>query len=271
MLFDSHCHVHEADAGYAAETDSRNRWRKGGIVDAQPVLQRARDAGIEGMITVGTTLVDSEFAVAFAQRYDDVWSSIGLHPHEARHYAGQAELLQRFAALATAQRVVAVGECGLDYYYDNSPRDQQRSVLEFQLDLAVHHGLPVVFHVREAFDDLWPIIDNFRGLRGVVHSFTANTAVLDKVLSRGLYVGLNGIMTFTKDTDQLAAARAVPLDGLMVETDAPFLTPAPLRGKMCEPQHVAVTAQFLSGLRGEPVEEFSQATTANARTLFGCV
>jgi TatD DNase family protein len=128
--------------------------------------------------------------------------------------------------------------------------------------------LPLIFHVRDAFDDFWPIFDNFKGLRGVIHSFTATPRELEQILQRDLYVGLNGIMTFTKNADQLEAAKAVPLDRLLLETDAPFLTPVPFRGKICEPKHVVITAEFLSKLRGEFIGKLGQNTTRNAQTLF---
>jgi len=141
-------------------------------------------------------------------------------------------------------------------------------VLKFQLDLAQEFNLPLIFHIRDAFEDFWPIFDQYKGLKGVVHSFTANTKELEEVLARGLCVGLNGIMTFTKQANQLAAAKAVPLDKLLLETDAPFLTPAPFRGTICEPKHVRVTAEFLSHLRNESLEDIAAATTQNAAQLF---
>src|SRR5690606_9318752 len=133
---------------------------------------------------------------------------------------------------------------------------------------AAEHDLPLIFHVREAFKDFWSIFDDFRGLRGVVHSFTSDKRDLEQILSRGLYVGLNGIMTFTKRTEQLEAAKSVPLDKLVLETDAPFLTPTPFRGKICEPKHVRTVGEFLADLRGEKLEDLAAATTANARKLF---
>ncbi|MEK7153281.1 MAG: TatD family hydrolase, partial [Patescibacteria group bacterium] len=177
--------------------------------------------------------------------------------------------LQRFAKLVRQPKVVAIGECGLDYHYNHSLPADQEIVLRFQIELALEHGLALVFHVRDAFDDFWNIFDEYKGIQGVIHSFSAGRQELEKILDRGLYVGLNGIMTFTKVNEQLEAAKAVPLAKLLLETDAPFLTPAPRRGTICEPKHARVTAEFLSQLRGEPIEEIAARTTENAQTVFG--
>lgn len=165
-------------------------------------------------------------------------------------------------------KVVAVGEVGLDYYYENSPKQAQAKMLEEHLQLAREFGLPVIFHVRDAYDDFWPIYDNFAGLRGVVHSFSASVKELDEALNRGLYIGLNGIMTFTKDEKQLQAAKRVPKGKMILETDAPYLTPNPFRGKICRPEHVRLTAEFLATLRDEQLEELASYSTSNANELF---
>jgi TatD DNase family protein len=157
----------------------------------------------------------------------------------------------------------------LDYFYNHSPKDAQTEILKFQIELALKHDLPMIFHIRDAFKEFWPVFDSYRGVRGVVHSFSATEKELQQIIERGLYAGLNGIMTFTKNQAQLAAAKAVPLSNLLLETDAPFLTPAPFRGTICEPKHVRVTAEFLSGLRGESLGQIFAATTNNAQTLFG--
>ena len=142
-------------------------------------------------------------------------------------------------------------------------------MLQFQLKLAQKHNLPVIFHVREAFDDFWPILEQFEGIRGVLHSFTDSEANMKKAVQKGLYIGVNGIATFAKQQDQLDMYRMIPIENLLLETDAPFLTPVPFRGKICEPKHVALTAEFLSSLRGETVSEISETTTQNAEKLFG--
>ena len=167
-----------------------------------------------------------------------------------------------------AGKIVAVGECGLDYFYGHSSKEDQEKALRYQMELALEYDLPLIFHVRDAFDDFWPIFDSYPGLRGVLHSYTDNQINLNKALERGLYVGVNGIMTFTKNDWQLEVARAIPLEKIVLETDAPFLTPAPIRGKVNEPANVMLTARFMSELRHVSVEELANLTTTNARHLF---
>ena len=251
-LVDTHCHIHFPDYE----------------LDPEEVIEAAAADGVTLLIAVGCTLRDSELGVEMAQRHDNVWASIGIHPHEAKDYVNDSLKLQRIRNLATEQKVVAVGEIGLDYYYEHSPKEEQKQLFRFQLDIAAEHNLPVIFHVRDAFDDFFEILDDFKDIRGVVHSFSSNRGDLERILERGLHVGLNGIMTFTKNQEQLEAAKAVPLEKLVLETDAPFLTPVPFRGKICQPKHVRVTAEFLSDLRDESLEELAFATTRNAKTLF---
>jgi TatD DNase family protein len=251
-LTDTHCHIHFTD--YPLEVNE--------------VLASAHAAGVDRMLCVGCTLGDSKHAVAFAERHDNIWASIGLHPHEGSEYVHDDHALQQFRELAIHPKVVAIGETGLDYHYNHSSKVDQKKLLRFQLELGLEHNLPFIFHVREAFEDFWQIIDAYTGVRGVVHSFSSNTADLEQVLARGLYVGLNGIMTFTKEPEQLEAAKRVPEDKLVLETDAPFLTPKPFRGKVCEPKHVRNTAEFLAELRGESIEELARNTTSNAQKLF---
>lgn len=249
---DTHCHIHFPDYQ----------------LDPEEVRKAAEQEGVTRLVCVGCTLPDSQAAVKYASKHDNVWASIGLHPHEGSVYVNDHKSLQIFRDLSSKPKVVAIGECGLDYYYEHSSKEDQKKLLHFQLDLAQQHKLPLIFHVRDAFDDFWPIFDQYKGLTGVIHSFTATTTEMEQIVSRGLYVGLNGIMTFTKDQKQLDAAKSVPLDRLLLETDAPFLTPVPFRGTICQPKHVRVTAEFLGGLRGESLETIAAATTANAKRLF---
>jgi len=270
-LVDTHCHIHEIVAEGNTEDGVHQRWAKAGFSDADRVISAAADDGVGELICVGTDVGDSELAVGFVQPRDNAWASIGIHPHEAKRYIDHEKMLKRFASLAGKPKVVAVGECGLDYFYTHSKHADQLQILRFQMELAQEYGLPMIFHVREAFQDFWPIFDEYDAqhkIQGVVHSFTADRATLDEALARGLYIGLNGIMTFTKDEEQLAAAKAVPAERLLLETDAPFLTPAPHRGTMCEPKHVRVTLEFLAALRDEDAHQLAAITTTNARHLF---
>ena len=250
QFVDTHCHIHEGDYAF----------------DANETITRANAAGVQKLIVVGTSAQDSAQTVAFAAAHDNVWASVGLHPHDAKF---GTEAFDALATLAGKPKVVAIGECGLDYFYNHSSKTDQIKALEFQMQLAKDHNLPMIFHVRDAFDDFWPIFDRFEGLRGVIHSFTATNTELEQALRRGLYIGLNGIMTFTKDQNQLLAAKGVPLDKLLLETDAPFLTPAPVRGTVNEPKNVVLTAEFLSNLRGESLVQVAEATSQNAQKLFG--
>ena len=267
-LTDSHCHIHEAVADLGFASESHKKWLAAGRTDPDAIIEDAAAVGVTKMVCIGTTLNDSRQAIKFVADRPGLWATIGIHPHEAADHLAN-ESWADFAALATAPKVVAVGEIGLDYFYDHSPRDQQIELLHKQLQLAIEHNLPVCFHVRDAFQDFWPIFDQYQGLRGVMHSFTDNQANLDEALRRGLYVGVNGIVTFAKDPAQLAVYKAIPKDRLLVETDAPYLTPAPYRGTICEPKHVRVTAEFLAQLRSENFAELAATTSQNAARLFG--
>ena len=266
-LFDTHCHIHEI---VEKLTPVYDKWREDGVErDPDEVIQRAHDAGVSRMVCIGTSVEDSRLAVDFVQNKDNVWASIGIHPHEAQRYVGQDTLLDTFAGLAGRPGVIAVGECGLDYFYGHSPQDAQKEMLKFQIELALKHDLPLSFHVREAFEDFWPIFEQYQGVRGVLHSFTDSKANLERAIGHGLYIGMNGISTFTKNDAQIAMYQAIPIDRLVLETDAPFLTPTPYRGKICEPYHTAAIAECGAKSRNMDVKDFAVRTTANARTLFG--
>jgi TatD DNase family protein len=246
-LIDSHCHIHDTEFF----GDQR-----------EAVYARAVEAGV-GMIAVGTDQQSSVEAVRFAESHDGVWAAVGVHPHDTK------DGWETIAELAgSSQKVVAIGEIGLDYFYNHSLREVQIQGLEQQLQIALDNNLPVSFHVREAFTDFWPIFDNFPGLRGVLHSFTDSRANAEAGLERGLYIGVNGISTFTKDANQQELYRSLPLEKILLETDAPFLTPAPFRGKMNEVGYVELVGQWVAQSRGLSFDDVAAVTTSSARSLF---
>ena len=230
------------------------------------LLHRAAEAGVEKIITVGVDTADSRKAVELAATYEQVWATVGVHPHEAAEGEQAGTYLR---GLAARRKVVAIGECGFDFYRSQTSPEAQEATLRMQIELALELGLPLIFHVREAFERFCAVINDYSGMRGVVHSFTAGPAELEQVLGAGLQVALNGIVTFAKDEAQLAAARQVPLERLLLETDCPYLSPVPYRGKTNEPARVADIAAFVAELRGETVAALTAQTTANAVALFG--
>jgi TatD DNase family protein len=288
QFVDTHCHIHETQFELAGDSATRALWLRAETRDPDQLIARATAQDVKTMICVGTTADDSRLAIEFVQTRPNCFASIGVHPHEAKFFKSSIPILRELLSVepadalvagggeegtpatrgVRANKVVAIGECGLDYFYNHSDKPDQQAALRFQVELALEHNLPMIFHVREAFDDFWPIFDDYKGIRGVLHSFTDSRLNLDKALERGLYIGVNGIMTFTKDANQLDVAKAIPLQKLLLETDAPFLTPVPFRGRVNEPAHVRLVADFMAHLRDEPLAELANQTSANAQTLF---
>jgi TatD DNase family protein len=252
-LIDSHCHLNYP--GLAERQDE--------------VLANARARGIGGFLNISTRQREWDDVVGVAERNDDVWATVGVHPHEADAHPdlGASALI----GAAAHARVVAIGECGLDYYYDKSDRAAQRERFEAHIEAARATGLPLVVHTRDAEDDTAEILARAvgkGGVTGVLHCFTGSAELARKALELGFYVSISGIVTFKNARDLQETARTIPLDRLLVETDSPFLAPGPNRGKTCEPAFVADTAAFLSDLRDEPLDELAEATTANFFKLF---
>ncbi len=254
MLIDSHCHLDFPD-----------------FKDEVPaLLERARAAGVGGMITICTHASKFAQVAAIAETYADrnVWCSLGIHPHHAGEPDEQvtaSDLLK----LAHHPRLVAIGECGLDYYYDHSPRDLQQRSFEMQIEVARQLDLPVVIHSREADDDTIRLLrDAGPKLRGVMHCFSGTRRLCEAALEIGFYISLSGILTFNKSQELRDIARDVPLDRLLVETDAPYLAPMPLRGKRNEPAFVAHTAAKLAEVKGVSTAEIARVTTENFSRLF---
>lgn len=253
MLVDSHCHLNYA-----------------GIVEDQAaVLSRARAAGVTAFLNISTREREWVDVVATAEREPDVWASIGIHPHEAEQHAdlGEAALLEA----AAHPRVIAIGETGLDYYYDKSDRAVQRALFRTHIAVSRETGLPLVIHTRDADEDTLEILADEMG-RGafpaLIHCFTASPDFGREVLKLGLTISLSGIVTFKNAKELQEFAPDIPADRLLVETDSPFLAPIPYRGKPCEPAYVRSTAAFVAELRGDTLENLAQATTRNFYALF---
>ncbi|MSP48439.1 MAG: TatD family deoxyribonuclease [Alphaproteobacteria bacterium] len=253
MLVDSHCHLDFPEL--SAELDE--------------VVARARRAGIGLMVTIGTKLTEFDRVKAIAERYDDIYCSVGIHPHEAG--AEPEADAERLARLAEHPKVVAVGETGLDYYYDKSPRDAQARSFRAHLGAARLTGLPVIVHTRDADLDTGTILaeEMAKGpYTGLIHCFTAGQELAEKAVDLGLYISLSGIVTFKSAAALHAVAAWVPADRLLVETDAPYLAPVPMRGKRNEPAFVVHTAAKVADLRGVPASHLATTTTDNVRRLF---
>ena len=251
MFIDTHCHIHDSEF-YDAEREK--------------IYRQAIESGVSSLICVGTSIKSSTEALSFASTHPNTYASIGVHPHDTRD--GWEEIKYLATDNQIDGKLVAIGEIGLDYFYEHSPHHTQLEALEAQLQIAVSRNLPVIFHVRDAFDDFWSVFDNFSGLKGVLHSFTDTQANLDKGFERGLYVGVNGISTFTKDSAQQQMYANIPVDRMLLETDAPFLAPHSHRGKTNQPAYIADVAAFHANLRGISASQLADVTTANAKRLF---
>lgn len=252
-LADSHCHLNY----------------KGLAEEQQAVLERARATGVAAMLNISTREREWDDVIAVAEREADVWATVGIHPHEADEHPhiDTAKLVER----AQHPRVVGIGESGLDYYYDHSDRDRQRASFRAHLAACRETQLPIVVHTREAEADTAEILRDELGkgaFPGVIHCFTASGAFADIAMELGFYISISGIVTFKNARDLQETAARLPIERLLIETDAPFLAPVPHRGKTGEPAFVADTARFLADLRGEPVEALAEATRANFHALF---
>jgi TatD DNase family protein len=253
MLIDSHCHLD--DPRYGEDLDA--------------VLDRARRAGVGAMLTICTRL--SEFAAvrAIAERRDDIWCSVGVHPHDAAEEG--IDDAGAIIPLTEHPKVIAIGETGLDFHYDNSPRPDQRSSFARHIEACQETGLPLIVHTREAdAETIRFLCDGAAGgnLRGVIHCFSTSREMAEKAVEFGFYISLSGIVTFNQAVELREIVRDLPLDRLMVETDAPYLTPVPKRGKLNEPAYVTHTAAKVAELKGIGLEELARKTSENFYRLF---
>ena len=252
-LIDSHCHLNYA-----------------GLLERQDeVLAAARARGVSGFLNISTRQKEWRDVIGAAERNADVWATVGVHPHEADAHPdlGASALIEA----TDHPRVIAIGECGLDYYYDKSDRAAQRERFQAHIEAARATGLPLVVHTRDAEQDTAEILTREvgkGGVTGVLHCFTGSADLAGKALDLGFMISISGIVTFKNARDLQEVAKTIPQDRLLVETDSPFLAPVPHRGQTCEPAFVADTAAFLAELRGEPLDELAEATTANFFRLF---
>ncbi len=253
MFIDSHCHL---------DNEQFNP-------DRDETIQRALDAGVELMVVIGTGdgPPDLEAGIRLADRHAPIYCTVGVHPHDAAK--ATPETFKNLEELLKHPKAVAIGEIGLDYHYDHSPRDVQRDVFIEQMRIAKDAGKPIVIHTREAWDDTlsvlaehWPL-----HLGGIMHCFSGTPAQAERSLELGFHLSFGGILTFPKSLDIQEAARRAPADRLLIETDAPYLAPVPKRGKRNEPAFVVETARKLAAIRNESLESIAATTTANCRTL----
>ena len=258
-LIDSHCHL-----DFESLTP-----------DLDAVMARAAEAGVRRCIIPAIALDTARSALALCERYPGVHAAAGVHPNSTADYGPQHE--EVLDALLATGDYVAVGEIGLDYHWDDSPRDVQHRALESQLTLAARHKLPVIIHNREASDDVMAMLEawaatltsDLKARPGVLHSFSGSPAIAERALAAGFYLGFTGPLTYRKSDELRAIAAAAPLDRILIETDSPFLTPEPYRGKRNEPAHVRLVAERLATVRVVSLAEIAAATTANAVRLFG--
>ncbi|MEO6588373.1 MAG: TatD family hydrolase [Pyrinomonadaceae bacterium] len=256
-FIDSHCHID----GEAFDADR------------DETVQRAKDAGVKVMLNIGTGNPHNgeiEKAVRVAEKFENVFASVGVHPHDAKLYDDEAE--NNLIDLAKkSEKVIAWGEIGLDYFYDHSPRDVQREVFVRQIRTARNLNLPIIIHSRDADDETVEILTeecSYQNFKGIMHCFGGTPKMAEDLLNVGFLISFAGNVTFKKAENLRAAARVVPLEKLLIETDCPFLTPIPFRGKRNEPAYVVHTAQFLADLYGEPVECIARHTTENFCRFF---
>ena len=263
-MIDTHCHL---------DMEQFNE-------DRDAVIARARDAGIEAFITVGSDIEGCKGAVELSKKHDFVYAAVGVHPHDAKDFSDEVSGVIRSwvsesrgddgsCAIASPPKIVAIGEIGLDYYYDHSPREIQREVYAKQLKLAEDFGMPVIVHSRDAAEDTLRILEQSGVRKGIMHCFSGDAEMAKRAMALGLHISFAGTVTFKKAALLREAAAMVPDDLLLIETDAPYLAPVPFRGRRNEPAFIIHTAQYLAELRGITLQDIDRITTLNAKRLFG--
>lgn len=250
MYFDSHAHLD--DARFQPDFDD--------------ILARMRENGVTGMMNIGCDLPSSERSVALAERYDWIWAAVGSHPDDADHV--DEARIARYRALCQNPRVRAIGEIGLDYHYEDIPREIQKNAFRMQLALAQELSMPVVVHEREAHEDGMRIIDEFPEVKGVFHCYSGSLEMAKELVKRGWYIGFTGVVTFKNARKAVEVAEKIPLDRILIETDCPYMAPEPFRGRRNDPSLVPFVAKKIAALRGISAEAAAAATAENARRLF---
>ena len=250
MFFDSHAHLD--DARFAQDLDE--------------ILGNMASRDVRGMMNIGCDLPSSEASVRLAERYDWIWAAVGSHPDDADQ-VDEGRILT-YRRLARHPRVKAIGEIGLDYHYEDVPREIQQHAFRLQLALAEELELPVVVHEREAHGDALSIIDEYPSVKGVFHCFSGSPELAQELIRRGWYIGFTGVVTFKNARKAVETARCIPLDRILIETDCPYMAPEPFRGRRNDPSYVPLVAQKIADVRGLPLDTVAQATWENARRLF---
>ena len=250
MYFDSHAHLDDP------------RFEQ----DFDETIARMQQNGVTGMMNIGCDLPSSERSVELAGRFDWVWAAVGSHPDDADHV--DTARIERYRALCKHPRVKAVGEIGLDYHYEDVPRDVQRQAFRMQMQLAREVGLPVVVHEREAHGDAMELLDDFPDVTGVFHCYSGSAEMARELVRRGWYVGFTGVVTFKNARRAVETVEALPLDRILIETDCPYMAPEPYRGRRNDPSYVPLVAARIAGIKGISPEEAGRITRENAARLF---
>lgn len=252
-MIDTHCHL---------EMDAFDK-------DREDVIKRAKEAGLEAIITIGSDFEGCKGAVALSETYDFIYAAVGIHPHDAKDFTEDVfNQIKKWTSNRSQNKIVAIGEIGLDYHYDHSPREIQREVFKKQLQYANEINLPVVIHSREAKKDTLKILKESNITKGIMHCFSGDMEMAEKAMAMGLYISIAGPVTFKNAAKLREIAKAIPDDYLIIETDAPYLTPEPCRGKRNEPAFIVHTARAIADIRGVSFEDMDRITTLNAKRLF---
>lgn len=251
MIFDSHAHLDDKRFG-----------------DREEIIANLYDDGIKYVLNPGADRESSERAYKLAKKYDNIYGAVGTHPHDAKDFT--EDDLKRYEELSKDEKILAIGETGLDFYYDNSPRDIQEKVFREQLDLCIRTNLPVIIHTRDAIEETYNVLKDYEGkVKGIIHCYSDNWENAQRFLDLGYLIGLGGVVTFKKSEATREVAKNIPIERLVLETDAPYLSPEPFRGRRNEPKYTKVVAEKIAEVRNEDVDYIIEQTFSNAMEIFG--